>query len=52
MKHYDKNLLSRTAQFSAVTPWAQRNASLFGRFSPYKRLSHVEVPETKKSGQR
>ena len=52
MKHYEKNLLSRTHQFSAAVPWEQRNASLFGRFSPYQRLSHREVPETLRIGHR
>ena len=42
----------RTHQFSAAVPWEHRNASLFGRFSPYQRLSHLEVPETRKIGHR
>ncbi|KAG2487165.1 hypothetical protein HYH03_014147 [Edaphochlamys debaryana] len=49
-RNFTTSLLERAAEFNAVRPWARKNASLFGRFSPYHRHVPLGLPPLQREG--
>ncbi|GAX81868.1 hypothetical protein CEUSTIGMA_g9296.t1, partial [Chlamydomonas eustigma] len=50
MRSFSSSVLSNVNKVNQEWGWADRNATLFGRFSQYQRIVHIGIPEIQRKG--